>query len=62
MLAITHPSVISSSSFLVHLIYGAGNPTATHGKTALCPVTFVSEEGCLTNIKFCGTSGSANIL
>lgn len=61
VLAITHPSVISSSSFLVHLITGVGNPAAAHGKTALCPVTLISEEGCLRNTKSEGNSGSANI-
>jgi len=51
--------VISSSPFFVHLTYGVGNPPATHGKTAFCPVTLVSEDGCLTKTKLWGSSGSA---
>lgn len=37
-------------------------PAATHGKTALCPTTLVSAEGCLRNTRPEGASDSADIV
>lgn len=57
--AITHPSVGSSSSFFVHLIWGGGDPAATQGNTALCPGSRVRDRGGLSSARLCG-SASAN--
>lgn len=37
---------------------GVGSPEATHGNTALWPMTMTKEEGCFKNTKFGTTSGS----